>query len=916
MSGSTGLLIMAAAFGMVSCSQSIPEMKITTAPREALKLVKYPSKDAPVPEGFKENPFVETNPEIVPTAQENELGFIIFSRPVTETVYPQSIPLPDERISSLSAFGTPGEFEPVTFTLYPLKELQDIRVEASALSSGKNVIAPENIDTRLVVYRNINYPHYTTNGVYRRMPELLEKVTLNNAQAKECQRYWLKIKVPESAAPGLYSGTVNISYKGSEKALSVPVSFRVLSFKLLKDPDKHYTAYNYDVFRAYKKKPLKWQENAARNDYKAMVEYGFDTFPTIYLSYDGKTNSFFVDNGDFMIKQIMDAGMKGPVPAPGIGGFYYAQTKKTMGPHHKIDEMPPADFYVKLTEAVKNFEKVRKEKGWPEFIYVPLDEVDANSKEFGEKVYKAFKDAGVRTYATKDPISPDAGDYAANVDFWCSQPFSIPYEKAAFDKTHGYWCYPNHNSYEIKIPDVMCRGGRMTYGFGLWRSGYTLLIPWIWRSYVQDYLRVASSGGNFADEDGNIVPTPYWECFREGYDDLRYLYTLQTAIVQRENSKDAACLKLVKEGRALLQKIWDAINVQPKYLGNNVWNPEEFNIYRWQMAEMTENLLKYPASNKSPAPSVIVDTGKGAAASGDFLEEQARKGNTIIKDLGDEDFTSWNNSGTEGALSVTEKFKHSGNKSLLFDVTVDHKKDGGGENGKYPIGWPRFLISFPGKGLDLTEYNYISMWVLVDSERDEVADDFSPFYISITSSVRRNFFGKDIISQVEQREWTHILLPINEQISSKEDLDGWKHVSAIQFGISEGKYADGTNIRFYVDGISLIKLKNPTIFSIDAPSAVLLPAKTLALPCSLMGVDREKAKEYLLDINLLDSKGKSICNVSSGVARSLRAVMDVSALKTPGYYTLQADLKEKKSGKIFSSYKKELDVINSPVVAE
>ena len=288
--------------GIVSYNQNI-----FAEPR---KTVKYPSKDAPVPDGFKENPFVETNPEIVPTAMEKELGFIVFGRPITETVYPQSIPLSDERISSLSAFGTPGEFEPVTFSIYPLKNLNDIRVEVSALSSGKNIIAPENIDTRLLVYRNIKYPHYQTADTYRRMPELLESVTLNNAPVKECQRYWLKIKVPENAAPGIYAGTVNVSYKGSEKALSIPLRFRVLPFKLLKDPDKYYTAYNYEISRAYKKKSLAWQENAARHDYMTMAEYGFDTFPTIYMSYDPKSNSLYVNNGDQMIRQMMDAGMK------------------------------------------------------------------------------------------------------------------------------------------------------------------------------------------------------------------------------------------------------------------------------------------------------------------------------------------------------------------------------------------------------------------------------------------------------------------------------------------------------------------------------------------------------------------------------------------------------------------------------
>lgn len=879
----------------------------------------YPSSDMPVPAGFKESPFVETNPEIVPTEAEKELGFVVFNRPITETVYPQSIPLVYERLSCLSAFAAPGEFEPVTFSIYPLRDLKDIKVDVSPLMFGKNLIPTENIDTRLVVYRNINYPHYTTSGIYRRMPEILEHVKFNNAAAKECQRYWLKIKVPENAVPGIYQGSINVSYKGLGKNFSIPVSFKVLSFKLLKDQSKHYTTYNWDTFRIYKNKSQKWKEDAVRTDGRAMTEYGIDTIPTIYLAYDIPSNSMTLDDNKILvINEMIKAGMHGPVPAVGIGSFYSAFRKKDgsalpkPGPHCKLTELPPEEFYPKLTEAVKNFEKIRKEKNWPEFIYVPLDEVDPSSKEFGMKVYKAFKDAGVKTYVTKDPVSADAKDYAPYVDFWCGQSFSIPYEKAVSDKKYGYWCYPNHNSNEIKIPEVMCRGGRMTYGFGFWRSGYSLLIPWIWRSYNQEYLGKGSACGNFFDENGNIVPTPYWECFREGCDDLRYLYTLETAIVQREDSKDSGCLALVKEGRALLQKIWDSINVQTKYLANNVWTPATFDFYRWQMAEMTERLLKYPASNNNIAPSVIINTDSKKCKESDFFEEQTRKGNIIEKDLGDEDFASWKSLASEGVLAVTEKFKHSGNKSLLFDLTVDYKKDGGGENGNYPVGWPRFIMSFPGKGLDMTEYNYLSLWVMVDSARDEVADDFSPFYISFLSPVRRNFFNKEIITQVEQREWVHVLLPVNEMIASKEDVAVWKRISGIQFGISESKYPDGTKIQFYVDGISLIKLKTPTISSIDTAPGLLLPATNFIVPCSVMGVNRGTMKNYLIDVKLINSTGNPVVQSSLELSETPRFVLDVSSIDVPGTYSIRCEVKEKNTGKVCSSLTKKLDIIAGP----
>lgn len=876
------------------------------------------------PEEAKEIPFKDSNPEPQANEMEKKLGFIAFARPITEPIFPQTKPLPFERLKALETFATPGEVEPLSFGIYSLKNLKNVRVTASELASRKNLIPCDKTDVRLVTCRNINYPGYTSKDTYRKMPELLEKVTVNNIPEKESQRYWLKITVPENTAPGLYTGTVTVSSDEADEALSIPVFFRVLSFKLLKDPNKHFTAYYYDmnrefddsrnVLRKYAKEyGREWVEKTAKNEYKAMVDYGFDTYPTIYINYDVKQKTFYICGGERSMRDIPAAGMKGPVPAVWADSntFYRAFTNKEMGKHHIIPELPSEDFYKAITDAVIRFETERKAKGWPEFIYVPLDEVDVSAKEFGVKVYKAFKDAGVKTYATKDPKASDANDYAKYIDFWCSQPFSAPYEEVVASKTHGYWCYPNHNAYEIKDPLVMCRGGRMTYGFGLWRSGYTLLIPWIWRGYDENYLRVGSTGGMRLDKDGNVIPAVYWECFREGIDDGKYLYTLETAVVQREDSKDPECQKLVKDAQSLLQEIWNSINVQLKYLGSNVWSSEEFEAYRWRMAVMTEQLLKYPASNNRTAPSVIVDTKKSAAADPGtgFLEKQKASGNIEITDLGPDNYKDWKSVCAEGKILISDKIKRTTNNTLLYDVTVDHKNDGGGENGKYPVGWPRIRMGFPKDGIDLTQYDYISLWIMVDSERDDVADDFSPFYISIISDKMRNLYGKDIINAVNQRVWTPVILRIQDMVNASPSQDVWKSINGIQFGISEVNYKDGTNLRFYLDSINLIKFKAPAIFSIDAPSSILLPADELPFSVNIMGTGNIKKGQYTVEASITSiTDGKTLSKCSSQELDSnAPLLLDTSNLPV-GDYKIQVQIKDS-TGKVYSTLDKKLKAV-------
>jgi hypothetical protein len=145
--------------------------------------------------------------------------------------------------------------------------------------------------------------------------------------------------------------------------------------------------------------------------------------------------------------------------------------------------MPSDECYEQIKQAFETFVKECKAKQWPEFYCCPIDEVAALRKEFGSKVFQAVRDAGMKTYITKDPVAADAADaadYKAIVDAWCSQPYSVPYDKITKQNRYEYWSYPNHNAGEIKDRSTMCKGGRMTYGYGFWRSGFNTLVPWHW----------------------------------------------------------------------------------------------------------------------------------------------------------------------------------------------------------------------------------------------------------------------------------------------------------------------------------------------------------------------------------------------------------------------------------------------------
>jgi hypothetical protein len=923
--------------------ESIPETITETCIPPNSEPEKLAIKQAPVPATpkWQEAPFIENEPAPEFTKSESKRGYIIFRRAISDTVYPNSHPKAHERIDKLQGFGCRNEFEPMTFSIYPERELKNLKVRVSDLKNGNDIIPSSDISVKLQTYWNIPYPHYTTSTgfKYRRSPELLEKVSKHSSPAKECQRYWLTVKTPGNAKPGLYKGSATIWDDGYSKAIKIPISFRVMSFDLAKDPTKHYTAYYYDYMWGYdesgkKKKNNEWTVKAAENSYRSMLEHGFDALPTVYLYYNNKADKIYARQGDRIMKTARKAGFKNIPFVPMCAGNAISSILKKYDKNFKRKshwrmtekDMPAEAVYPKITELFKKFNDEWNAKGYPKIYCCPLDEIDSSAWKFGKKIYKAVKDSGMGVYITKDPTAVDAHHYEDAIDAFCSQPFAIPYEDVAKSKRLQYWCYPNHNSWEVRKPTVMCNGGRMTYGFGFWKSGHTVLIPWAWSCWRNNkpitYFQKPrikhgkptyyTPGGNPADENGEIINTTYWECFREGYDDGRYIYTLQKAIAEREDNKNPECQKLIEQGKALLQKIWDNIKVEQKYKGPGTVSflPDDFDNFRWQMASITEKLQKYKPKSGIAAPPVLVNTSKRKEKES-ILDREKKRGNLITKSLGDEEFGYWKSVAGEAKINISDAKSISGNKCMKLDINVDHDTDGGGEKGAYPIGWPRIRAHFKKNEIDLTKYEFLNFYVMIDSDRDEVADDSTPAYWTFSSHVKGSRLPSPrILGQVPQRVWLPVMIPLNSIIDRNASLEPWKSIEGMQFGISESNYANGTKLTFYIDDISLISFKTPVIEKIQAPSTILLPAKSLYCKISVLGASFIKKGDYKIQVQLIDKAEKIAAKTSSELKGCAAIEMKLKKL-LPGKYVLKGAIVDK-SGKEVSKWAKEVDALDGP----
>ena len=93
-----------------------------------------------------------SNRLIQPTSEESKRGFVFFQRPSDVSLYPIDDPAPEERISALKAFVTPGQAESLWFSLHALENKDGVSIKVSDLEQGEHRIPSKDIDIRVARY--------------------------------------------------------------------------------------------------------------------------------------------------------------------------------------------------------------------------------------------------------------------------------------------------------------------------------------------------------------------------------------------------------------------------------------------------------------------------------------------------------------------------------------------------------------------------------------------------------------------------------------------------------------------------------------------------------------------------------------------------------------------------------------------
>jgi len=555
-------------------------------------------------------PAPEPMPEL--SAADQARGWVAFHRPWPEVVWPNTTPRDEEIGSEIRIFASPGEYEPITVCVHLLRDAEDFSVGLT----GDGPLGANDVDVRHVRYLRAR-PNYVGMGLYRVVPDVLEPMWMFHERAiydpappvgltaGTTHRFWLTVRVPEDAAPGMYEGAVAITDAAGAQ-VGIPVRLRVLPIALQDDPSKIYGMYYRHPLdnwsRASDEASKQYYLRQAETEHEDLVAHGMRN--VVLSAWCRAANDAGEFEADWTVLQAKlemceRYGVTGPYVASINASDIYRKymNGESWGSHTENAKTPPPEYAAELTAMTRFIESERAKYGWPVFLYYPIDEPghDQASAELVRITMAAIQAGGGPTYLTADPTHDGFQPLMPVINVWCTQPFLPDRETVLADmaaRDVQYWCYPNKSCGENDHTTV--RGGRMTYGFGFWRSGFVALIPWIYSSTTSDplnYLTGAAMDFLVRHEPGGApMSVAIWESYREGHDDYRYVYTLEQLIAAARASGNAGAMAAADEAQRELDFVWDSIKVQDRYMYDGLWPAGDFNVYRWIIAEQIMKL--------------------------------------------------------------------------------------------------------------------------------------------------------------------------------------------------------------------------------------------------------------------------------------------------------------------------------------
>jgi hypothetical protein len=488
-------------------------------------------------------------------------GYVIFLTPDPDDVFRDMVPQREQIDSTIELFVAQNEYQPAVFNIYALRELQHVSIRVTDLIDAEgNKIPDDFIDTHTVQY----WPQRLSwnSRSYHVIPELLEQQGVTDIPGRKSQQFWLIVHIPSGTTPGRYHATVIVAADNADSS-HLALKVNVWPFELTTPPQMVWGLYvDNRRWERYTTKQLV----AELEDIKA---HGINGILLNPLSADRITmgsNGIEIDLSqvDSYMKVLRDVGFQGPV-------VFSIQGLDTILLQTLQERRCEDTFAEEYQKVVRKLMIAAEESDWPQIWYQAVDEPANSEQKKGQaiRLYKLLKEIGCGTFTTADVIfcnqvlDPWLDVRCYNINYVGKTADQCAQRRAEAEASddlfwwYGSGCYPEQ---EGKL-----FANRHLTGFLFWKTGASGQWSWTFqRPYgdpYNDFDGIAKDACITYPAKTNEVSisTLQWEGIRQGIDDARYVYTLETMIEERLHSSDRKIREKAVDAERRLTELMDDV---------------------------------------------------------------------------------------------------------------------------------------------------------------------------------------------------------------------------------------------------------------------------------------------------------------------------------------------------------------------
>lgn len=365
--------------------------------------------------------YVERNPLPVPTTTESQKGFIVYPCHSLKMSFEHSRP-GSTRLSKIEAFAAQGELIPITFCVYALRNIEDVRLEFSDLKHKDGFKIPAKyMSQHIVQYLNKRFMYQKPQHLVNAPAYIASLDSPVLISADRSEKFWINFRSPEDANPGIYKGTITVHTRDAMQ--KIPLNIRILPFQLPEPKGLLYGMYYSDYRQVFGSLNIVDAMRAqVRNDLTNMRDHSMTSIglcngvsPSSYtVTEDGEVKFDF--KGNTLFELIMEAYKENKFTEPVIDMSKAGQVAAAKRYEFGTVEYDSVyvRFYKKLAEEAKS-------RDWPMMYIQPFDEPGWHSQQERDdnlRLLKVLNAAGIPT-----EINGPGDDYFVNLagpysDLW------------------------------------------------------------------------------------------------------------------------------------------------------------------------------------------------------------------------------------------------------------------------------------------------------------------------------------------------------------------------------------------------------------------------------------------------------------------------------------------------------------------